>query len=350
MATTNFQTGLFQFVVNEIAGCPEPLLNQVIRDVVQDFCRDTQCWEELLKPIDTKKDVTRYSVRPSGTDREIHKIMNVLTGQNDEPVHDGTDTLAWTASAGQGTWDFASSTRSYAGGLSIDATATVDTDYAELTRGRDFSTNDYRHLQGVIYNSSWSAGTDDIAVQFYLDGSSVGNSVNISDYIDEEVLDEWQIFTIPMSDFGSIPNVDVIRLTVSNSPDSFLDSVRILLDAVARPRTLSARSDYAVDGFQTVVLTNRPSEDRDNDLWVKVCNVPSAASTSLESEIYDRYKDVLARGVKWKLYSMANSSWGNVDLSIYHEAYYLAGKNRIRTDYKNKRTNFRPIVSVRGGR
>jgi len=350
MATTNFETGLFKFVTAEVAGVPEVLLNQIIRDLVQDFCRDTQCWQELLKPIDIKADVQRYSVQPSGTDREIHKVMSAHQGKNDESVHDGTDDLYWTATAGQGTWDFASTTRSYNGGLSIDTSLCVDTDYATFARGRDFTSTSHTYLQGVIYNTSWTANTDDIAVQFYLDGSTTGSSLNISDYIDEEVLNEWQVFKIPLSVFGAINSVDSIRFTIANAPNSFIDSIRILLNNTPSAFNLQARNDYSMDGFQTVRLRTRPSTDLDNQLWVKVCNVPSATGTAINSELYDRYKNVLASGVKWKLFAMGNSEWGDINQSMYHERYYSDGKNRCRTDFKNLLTNYRPRVLLRSNR
>lgn len=349
MSTTNFETGLFQFVASEVAGCPTPLLKQVIRDTVQDFCRSTQCWQELLKPIDLKKDISRYSVQPSGTDREIHKVINVSQGKADESVHDGTDSLFWTAAAGQGTWDFASATRSYAGGLSIDTSLTVNTDFATFARGRDFATGSHKHLYGVIYNTSWTASTDDIAIQFYLDGSTAGNSLNLSDYIDEEVLNEWQIFKIPLSDFGSSANIDTIRFTIANAPNSFLDSIRILLDNEPKPMVLRGFADFSMDGFQTIALNTRPSSDRDNELWVRVCNVPSATGTVLESQLYDRYKQYLASGVKWKLFAMTNTSWGDINQSYYHESYYKNGKTVCMTDFKNLLTNYRPIVRITGG-
>lgn len=345
MATTNFETGLFKFVANEVAGVSPVLLNQITRDLVRDFCRETQCWQELLKPIDLKADISQYSVQPSGTDREIHKVIAVYQGKNDESVHNGTDDLYWTGAAGQGTWDFASTTRSYAGGLSIDTSLCVDTDYATLARGRDFTTSSHTYLYGVIYNAAWTADTDDIAVQCYLDGSTAGNSLNISDYIDEEVLNEWQVFKIPLSDFGSIPTIDVIRLTVANAPNSFLDSIRILLEnEPSSTLNLSPRTDFTMDGFQTVALRGRPSTNLDNQLWIKVCNVPSATGTAIDSEIYDRYKDVLSSGIKWKLFAMGNAEWGDMNQSMYHEHFYKNGKNRLRTDYKNLLTNYRPIV------
>ena len=350
MATTNFETGLFQFVTNEVAGCPEPLLKQVIRDVVRDFCRETQCWQELLKPIDLKADISRYSVQPSGTDREIHKVIGVSKGKGDESIHNGTDNLFWTATAGQGTWDFASTTRSYSGGLSIDTSLCVDTDYADLARGRDFSAGSHKFLSGVIFNTAWTANTDDIAVQCYLDGSTTGSSLNISDYIDEEVLNEWQIFKIPLSDFGSIPTIDTIRFTIANAPNSFLDSIRILLDNQPKPLSMAPLYDYSMDGFQTVVLNSRPSSDFDNQLWIRVCNVPSATGTAIDSMLYDRYQTALASGVKWKLFAMSNSSWGDINQSYYHEAYYKNGKNSCRTDFSSLLTNFRAQVKINGGK
>ena len=350
MATTNFETGLFKHITAEIAGTPEPLLNQVIREVVQDFCRETQCWTESLKPIDIKADVSRYSVQPSGTDREIHKVISVVQGKLDEKVHDGTDELYWTATAGQGTWDFASTTRSYSGGLSIDTSSCIDTDYATFARGRDFTTSSHKYLYGVIFNTSWTASTDDIAVQFYLDGSTAGSSLNISDYIDEEVLNEWQTFKIPLSTFGSIASVDSIRLTIANAPNSFLDSVRILLDNTPSISRLRPSTDFTMDGYQTISLNSRPSEDKPNQLWAGVCNVPSATGTAINSETYDRYQTVLASGVKWKLFAMANSSWGDLNQSMYHEAYYKNGKNRCRDDIRNLKTNYRSQVKIGGTR
>lgn len=149
-------------------------------------------------------------------------------------IHNGGDSVLFTANAEVGTWDFASTTQANSGTQSI-ALGGSSADIASFTNASDLTVTDYSSLRGFIYITSWpNNGNKNVQIQLYLNGAAVGNSVNLSTYVDTAVQDSWQLFTIPMLDFGvTTAQFDAVWLTMVDSgagsaPAGFLDDLSLV--------------------------------------------------------------------------------------------------------------------------
>lgn len=149
-----------------------------------------------------------------------------------ETVHNGTDTVHWTASALIGTWDFASTAQANSGTKSIDATGTRNGDIAAFVKGSDLVVTDYSALRGFIYITSWpSSGNKNFEFTVFLNGAAIGSTVQLSSYIGTNSLNSWQLFEIPITDFGiTAANFDEIRLDVvdagqGSAPKAYFDDL-----------------------------------------------------------------------------------------------------------------------------
>lgn len=145
-------------------------------------------------------------------------------------VHDGTDSVLWTATALSGTWDFASTTQAKAGTKSIDATATGNNSEALLTRSSTIMAGDFIALHGFIYITSWpGTGTKDVRLQLSNGGVDTGVEINLIDYIEIGIVGSWQPFIIPTADFGAGTIDELSIKTISQggggAPDYFLDEI-----------------------------------------------------------------------------------------------------------------------------
>ena len=160
-------------------------------------------------------------------------LMNVdgSAGGASDGIHDGTDSVLWTASALSGTWDFASTAQAKAGTRSIDATGTTGGDQALLSRGSAITAGTYTVFTGSIYLTSFNAAKNEITVQFRLAGVPDGIDVNIGDYIDAGTLNAWQDFSIPLSIAGVSGDIDemVVTTVVSSgsNPNYYLDELKL---------------------------------------------------------------------------------------------------------------------------
>jgi hypothetical protein len=157
--------------------------------------------------------------------------QNAAASGTPDGVHNGTDTALWTGSSLSGTWDFASTAQAQAGTKSIDATGTTNGDQAQLERSSAIASSSYNSLSGYIYLTSYNPSKNQILLQFRLAGVNVGVSVNLGDVIDTGVLNAWQSFDIPLSNFSLIGNIDQLIIqtvrTSGSPPDYYLDTVQL---------------------------------------------------------------------------------------------------------------------------
>lgn len=148
-----------------------------------------------------------------------------------EGIHDGTDSVLWTASALSGVWDFASTTQANSGAMSVDATATIDGDQAQFERASSIDSADFATLTGAIYLTKYNATRNSIPFNFLLAGTPVGIDINLGDFINTATLNSWQSFTVPLSDFvlvGDIDQMVVETATTSGSPPGYyLDDLNL---------------------------------------------------------------------------------------------------------------------------
>lgn len=155
------------------------------------------------------------------------------TGGTPDNVYIDDPTTNWTNTAQSGTWDFASTAITPQGGTEcIDATATVGGDTALIERSSTLDMSSYQAISGYIYLTSFNAAKHAIEVSLGNAGDTIGNSVEVNDYIDTGVLNAWQRYVIPKADLGvDTQNIDqVIFVTTTTSGQSanfYLDTINI---------------------------------------------------------------------------------------------------------------------------
>ena len=160
--------------------------------------------------------------------------QNVGFGGTPDGIHNGTDSVLWTATALAGTWTFDSTAQAYAGTKSIDGTAVSNNSEAQLERSSAISSGSYVALTGAVYIADWSTqGTvKEIELRCRLAGVDVGVSVQLRDYVDETSFGSWQTFTIPMDDFATAgANIDQLIITAldtggGTAPGLYYDSLQ----------------------------------------------------------------------------------------------------------------------------
>jgi len=151
-------------------------------------------------------------------------------GGASDGIHDGTDSVLWTASALSGTWDFASTAQAKAGTKSVDATATVNGDQALFTRGSAITAGTYAVFTGSIYLTKYNDAKNEVTFICRLAGATDGVEVNIGDYISGATLNAWQDFAIPLSVVGATGDIDELVIKTVNTggvnPDYYLDELK----------------------------------------------------------------------------------------------------------------------------
>lgn len=191
-------------------------------------------------------------------------------------IHNGTDSSGFTGSNLTGAnFVFNSTAQAYAGTHSIDGTATVEGNEALFSDG-SVALSGYVALSGAVYLTSWSTqGTlKEVEVRLRFSGTDVGNSVNLSSYINKALFGVWQLFAIPFADFGastSTINQVVVKtrdLGAGNPPDYYLDALQIeqtggglAYEASAAQGTIYSISGFGIGMVDTYdgTLANSPS-------------------------------------------------------------------------------------------
>lgn len=148
-------------------------------------------------------------------------------------VHNGTDTVAWTASASTGSWTFNSTAQAYDGTRSIDATSGNDNDVAVFTAPAPVSTTGLQEVSLWVYISKWTTnGTKNVNVGLRSGGVDVGNQVGLDAYINISNTGAWQKAVIPFAAFNVV-SATLSDLTISieaaggPAPDVYLDLIEL---------------------------------------------------------------------------------------------------------------------------
>lgn len=165
----------------------------------------------------------------------IEANKNAAFSGTPDGVHNGGDNAYWTASALSGTWDFASTTVAQQGSASIDATSTVDNSVAQFERSSSINAANYAAITGYIYITGWpgGGGAKDVLLRVREAGADIGNSVNLSNYINTGILNSWLKFSIPFEDLVLGSNdFDQILITTrstggGSAPDYYLDTIQV---------------------------------------------------------------------------------------------------------------------------
>jgi len=161
--------------------------------------------------------------------------QDATTGGTPDQVHNGIDSVLWTAAATVGTWTFNSTAQARSGTNSIDATATTNNDLATISKGSSLTIANYEALTGWIYITSWpTSGTKDVQIEGYIGATAtvVSSVLDLSSYIDTTLFNTWQKFTIPFADFAfTSSTLDAIRIRTIDigggaAPNYYLDDIQ----------------------------------------------------------------------------------------------------------------------------
>lgn len=156
------------------------------------------------------------------------------TGTPDQ-VHDGIDSVLWTASAISGTWTFNSTAQAHTGTNSIDGTATVNGSIAEIDKGSNLTIGNYSNITGWIYISAWStSGTKQVNIYGWdtTGATAVSDLVDIGNYVNITTTGVWQQFSIPFADLNfTASTLDAVRIQVvdiggGQAPNFYLDDIQ----------------------------------------------------------------------------------------------------------------------------
>lgn len=67
------------YVMPEVTGCPAPMVDQALRMMAIEFCRETKCWTELQSPVTLMDDVNEYDLdAPTGA--QVLTVRDVWVG------------------------------------------------------------------------------------------------------------------------------------------------------------------------------------------------------------------------------------------------------------------------------
>tara|TARA_Y100000310_G_scaffold121659_1_gene120407 strand:+ start:2885 stop:3979 length:1095 start_codon:yes stop_codon:yes gene_type:complete len=163
----------------------------------------------------------------------IEMAVNASIGGTPELIHNGTDTVAWTASVLSGSnWIFDSTDQAQDGTQSIRARGTANGDEALITAGSTVDLSNYSLLTGYVYLDRYNVNRHGIELRFRLAGVDEGNSIDLNDYVNTGNLDVWQKFAIPKADMGlggeTIDELVVQTIhTSGNTSRYYLDVVQL---------------------------------------------------------------------------------------------------------------------------
>ena len=163
--------------------------------------------------------------------------INAAFGGTPDIVHVGTtDGVYWTGSnitGGKASFD--SGDQAFAGVVSVKVNNPNLNDVWQFDKGSSIDLSNYIALTFHIYiDKDWD-NTDNITVYGFDTGTglTVGNTVNIKDYVDHLDFDIWQKAIIPLSDMGlSSSTIDAFRMSLQaegagKAPKIYLDNIQV---------------------------------------------------------------------------------------------------------------------------
>jgi hypothetical protein len=172
--------------------------NNTIADVVngkQDYPRGLVTFTESLRNIIPGKTILLNST--------LGALMNINGANADGTslnIYNGDQTY-WIPTTITGTdWNF-----DIAGGVTgncIDQQNAKNGDQMLLSANTDICMNEFSSLEGAIELVRYNINNNDIFIHMAYNGATIGNTINVEDYIDTGILNTYQNFQIPKEDFG----------------------------------------------------------------------------------------------------------------------------------------------------
>jgi len=242
-------------------------------------------------------------------------------------VHDGTDSADWSTFSEAGTtkWTEDSTDRFYAGAKSIKCDNAPNGSYAQFINATgpgdnvDMTAAYVAVTMWINIDKAWIAG-DSVGIWAMLDGSLVGNVVNLEDYFDYTAHDKWHFIAIPLADMGiASSSIDALRIgqlaTAGGlGPTFYIDLLRI--EATGTPIIYRVRPNASTwlhvkhlkgvfaDAYTGIVTVAGATENASlaNLSYNKILGMTSTEGLSLRG-----YRDdVLITGFTFRILSIAD--------------------------------------------
>lgn len=187
-------------------------------------------------------------------------------------IHNGTDTVAWTASAATGSWSFNSTAQAYDGTRSVDGTSANDNDTAVFTPASAYNVTAVNEVSIWVYISKWTTnGTKEVNLAFRNAGVVVGNTVPLSLYTDITNTGQWQRAVIPFSAFGvNSTTVDDFTIAIAASggpaPDVYFDKIELSTGTSLREFLIKPNLEdtWEIHSFRMSFVTTGTAVDWNN--------------------------------------------------------------------------------------
>jgi len=201
------------------------------------------------RPLKTYTNVLRFF---TNDDYGIDMNQDAIPSGSPEPVHNGIDTVLWTATdiIGGGKTTFNSTDQAYEGTHSVKVDNSPVADTFQFLKASDLNCSLYISLTLWIYvDKDWKAG-DVIDVYGWDTGTGlqVGNVIDLSNYFTYSEYKVWHKITVPLTDMGDLANyttLDALRVrqTVAEgkAPKYFLDTIQFELDVGIEPIKFSLK-------------------------------------------------------------------------------------------------------------
>lgn len=158
-------------------------------------------------------------------------LTDITSDINFEGVYNADD-IQWTMSVIQSSADdfvvSVAQNNTPNGTRSLDLTGSENNDIAQFSRpAGNLDLTSFTNLEGYIWINLFD-GSDNVSIYGWNTGTNsiVGNSVNISSYVNTSTTDEWQNFIIPLTDMNlDGETIDAIRIQTTDSADCYLDDI-----------------------------------------------------------------------------------------------------------------------------
>jgi len=172
-------------------------------------------------------------------DYGINMNQNAGTGGTPEEVHDGIDSVLWTASdiigGGKSTFNSTDQNHTAAGTKSIKNDNSPIGDVFQFAKGSDLDCNGYVSLSMWVYvDKDWKGG-DSISIYGWDTDTAtqIGISVQLENYFSWANYDVWHKITIPLTDMGDVDvstTLDALRVSQDTAegkaPKYYLDDIQ----------------------------------------------------------------------------------------------------------------------------
>ena len=189
------------------------------------------------RPLKTYENVVGFF---SNSEFGIDMNQDASAGGTPEKIHDGIDSILWTASSIVGgikfTFDSTDQNHTAAGSQSIKSNNSPVNDVFQIAKGSDIDMNNYVSLTMWIYvDQDWAIG-DDIQIYGWDTGTNtiVGDPVSLQDYFSWFSFGSWHKVTIPLTDMGNVAVstiLDSFRVSIVakdvKSPIFYIDDIQL---------------------------------------------------------------------------------------------------------------------------